>query len=355
MANNSVERSLEEIRCFIKISILCGKPTSEIIKTLDSYPGGSPLAKTAIYEWAKRFKEGRATVEDNPRTGRPADATDDVHVEAVAREIGQDPRSTCEQIAETLQISSASVHRILTEKLLKRKVVAKFVPHFLSDDQKDTRVRMCRANFSRYRKEGFPFLNRLVATDETWAHCYEPELKRQSAEWQSPGEPRPQKVRQGPTTLKQMWIFAYSNKRILLAHPVPPNTTVNKEYYREFLVKLHRAISDKQPDLLAAGVVLLHDNATCHKAQLVQSQLEAFQWEELPHPPYSPDLSPCDFDLFPILKEPLRGQRFRTLQDLGTAVTERARELDKGGLCRGIERLPDRWTKAMEKEGDYFE
>ncbi len=45
-----------------------------------------------------------------------------------------------------------------------------------------------------------------------------------------------------------------------------------------------------------------------HQAASVVNQLDNWHWEVLGHPPYSPDLSPCDFHLFATLKEPLRGQ-----------------------------------------------
>ena len=43
--------------------------------------------------------------------------------------------------------------------------------------------------------------------------------------------------------------------------------------------------------------------------------------KELLHPPYSPDLSPPDFDLFPKLKKTLRGKRFATIEEASAEVT----------------------------------
>ena len=42
----------------------------------------------------------------------------------------------------------------------------------------------------------------------------------------------------------------------------------------------------------------------------------------VPQPPYSPDLGPCDFWLFPKLKEKLRGCRYETIEDMKEAVTK---------------------------------
>ena len=44
-----------------------------------------------------------------------------------------------------------------------------------------------------------------------------------------------------------------------------------------------------------SGVHLLHDNASSHKCEVVKSFLASEKVKVLNHPPYSPDLSPCDF------------------------------------------------------------
>ncbi|GFS06490.1 histone-lysine N-methyltransferase SETMAR [Elysia marginata] len=57
-----------------------------------------------------------------------------------------------------------------------------------------------------------------------------------------------------------------------------------------------------RPGLLRRGVVLQHDNATPHSANLTQQWLQRYGWEILPHPTHSPDLTPSDFYLFGALK-----------------------------------------------------
>jgi hypothetical protein len=49
--------------------------------------------------------------------------------------------------------------------------------------------------------------------------------------------------------------------------------------------------------------IILHDNARAPTADAVEDLLR--RWEILEHPPYSPDISPCDYDPFTKMKEPL--------------------------------------------------
>ena len=50
----------------------------------------------------------------------------------------------------------------------------------------------------------------------------------------------------------------------------------------------------KSSGMLSDRIILLHDNARPHNANMVRDKLQRFGWETLQHPPYHPDLSPCD-------------------------------------------------------------
>ena len=58
--------------------------------------------------------------------------------------------------------------------------------------------------------------------------------------------------------------------------------------------------------------VIFHENARSHTAADVTDLLRCCRWGILEHPPYSPDMNPCDYDLFAKMKEPLRGTRYNT-------------------------------------------
>jgi len=57
------------------------------------------------------------------------------------------------------------------------------------------------------------------------------------------------------------------------------------------------------PHLAKKKVLLDHDNAPAHTSALAKAKLVELGYELLPDPPYSPDLDPCDFFLFPNLKK----------------------------------------------------
>jgi hypothetical protein len=87
----------------------------------------------------------------------------------------------------------------------------------------------------------------------------------------------------------------------------------------------------------------------------VTDLLSNYKWEVLPHAPYSPNISPPDFDLFPKLKELMRGHRFSSLEEVSAAVTRAIRGLKQSSTLNGKANLPKRWDAVIEKEGDYIE
>jgi histone-lysine N-methyltransferase SETMAR len=96
-------------------------------------------------------------------------------------------------------------------------------------------------------------------------------------------------------------------------------------------------------------------NARPHVSGAVSEILEKYGRQVLPHPPYSPDMSPTAFDLFPKLKKLLRGKRFRSIEEVSNEVTRVIRRIKNEGALTGIQDLPKRWTAVIKHNGDYIE
>ena len=77
--------------------------------------------------------------------------------------------------------------------------------------------------------------------------------------------------------------------------------------------------------------------------------------QTVPHRPFSPDLAPCDFYLFPKLKEKLRGCRYETIEEMKETVTEVIDTLTQEGFHGAFQKLLKRHNKCIAAGGDYFE
>ena len=88
--------------------------------------------------------------------------------------------------------------------------------------------------------------------------------------------------------------------------PCPSGHTVTGRFYKNSVLKKVKEFYNKKlPSKRWSGVHLLYDPASSHKCEVVKSFLASKKVKVLNHPPYSPDPSPCDFFLFPRLKEML--------------------------------------------------
>ena len=155
---------------------------------------GSAPSYAQVKFWVGEFKRGRTSLEDESRSGRPLDATDEEMCKKVRDLVYSDRRIQVEEIAQALGISHG---------LGMRKLTARSVPKSLSNEQMATRASVCSALLKRFRSKDY-FLLRLVTVDETWVHYYEPENKAQSRQRVGPGSPRPKKFKTQPSAGKVM-------------------------------------------------------------------------------------------------------------------------------------------------------
>ena len=105
----------------------------ETFQMLQQSYGEDCLIRTQCHEWYQRFKSGRTSIEDDPKSGRSSTSMDDDNVEKVLAVIRQNCRLTVREVSEEVGAYKSSCHLILTEKPKMRRVVAKSVPrHSLS-------------------------------------------------------------------------------------------------------------------------------------------------------------------------------------------------------------------------------
>jgi transposase len=83
--------------------------------------------------------------------------------------------------------------------------------------------------------------------------------------------------------------------------------------------------------------------------------LNSWGWEILPHPPYSPDSAPSDFQIFPRMKKHLRGQRFHSNEDVQNEVKKWLHAQDAFFFYEVLDKLIYRYDKCLNRLGDYVE
>jgi len=115
---------------------------------------------------------------------------------------------------------------------------------------------------------------------------------------------------------------------ILLIDYLIKGQTINAEYYSSLTVQLKDILKEKRRGKITKRVLFLHDNAPAHRALATQKKLAYLGFQCLDHPPYSPNLAPSDYHLFPGLKKQLKGRHFSSdAEVIAVAVTWLDRQL----------------------------
>lgn len=327
----------------------------EITRRLQKVFGEDALQKSAVYKWIDRFKSGWTETYDAPREGRPSSSVTEVNIKRVQDLLEEDRRIDIRFISEIIGISYGSVHHILTENLGLTKLCARWIPRLLTCTQMDARVVLSKSNLRSMDRDP-DFYEKLITVDETWIHYYDPDSKQQSQQWLPRGSNPPLKARVTPSLGKVMATIFWDATGILLIDYLQKGLTINAQYYGSLIENdVRKALRKKRPGKLTRGIILLHDNARSHTARHTQEIIERLGWQLLPHPAYSPDLAPCDFYLFPRMKDYLRGFDFQSIEDLKFEVNKWVKAQDPGFFTRGFEKLADRYQKCIDLGGGYVE
>lgn len=260
------------------------------------YPVSGPAYST-VRRWNIKFKLGDISLKEEERTGHPKVAVIQENVNKVLKLVRADRKIKVREIADIIRISTGSVFTILHEHLNMKKLCARWVPRFLTADQKQQRVDDSERCLTILQHDPKNFYLRYVTMDETWIHHYTPESNKQSAEWVENGETRPMRAKTQTSAGKVMASVFWDTQGIILVDYLQKGKTINSEYYVQLLIKLKKEIALKRPGMQKKKTLFHQVNAPAHRSMATMAKLQELHFELLPHPPYSPDLAPSDYYL----------------------------------------------------------
>lgn len=344
-----------EQRIVIKFLWKLGKQKADILRDLQHIYGEHALKQRTVEKWMQLFRQGRESTDDDSRSGRPATSTSGDHVAAVEKILSDNPKVTTRELAETLRVSVGSIVTILHDRLHMSKISSRWVPRLLTTANKEIRSELCLSFMNKFDHDPEDFLQRIVTGDETWLYIYDPEPKQASMQWRPIGSKAPIKPKVEKSQAKVMATVFFDSVGVLLVHYLEPGLTITAARYNDILTSLREAIRVKRRGKLTRGVIFHHDNCPAHRSNLVQQSLHQHRFEILPHPPYSPDLAPADFHLFPKIKKNLKGKHFDNLQMLQDAFEQLLDDQTPDFYHSAFTDWRQRADKCFQLNGDYVE
>ena len=328
----------------MKFLVNLGKGPTDCLKLLHEVYGEATMSCVHLFEWHKHFTSGHEDVEDDPKSGRlPQQKSADIG--KVNELVWSNHRLTVHIMAEELNINYEFVHIILLEELHMHKVCTKIVPKLLSDDQKQHHIWV-------YKQIQISLA----------ASSLETNLGCSNTTWKPRGSGRPQihhdqkKVHMSKSKIKTMQITFFDQKSLMHHKFVPQDQTANQHFYQQVLNCLNDWVHCCRPALWKdKSWMLHHDNAPAHTALSMWQLLTNKRVAVLGHPPYSLDLAPCDFWLFPKLKSVVKGMHFASVGNIKDCMTRELRCLMKEDFANCFRVWQGWMIKCSNSGGEYFE
>ncbi|UYV62778.1 hypothetical protein LAZ67_2001908 [Cordylochernes scorpioides] len=189
---------MEDQRICIKFCVKNGFKGAENFWMLQTAYGDAVMSRRRVFEWYKRFKEGRKETADKERSGRPPTST------------------TPEKVDKVLDLNA-------------RKETASLNFEATTDDPE--------------------LLKRVITGDETWIYGFDSETIQQASEWCFKNEPRPKKARKAPSKVKVMLTVFFDYQGIVHHVFKQQGSTITADSYLGVLRRLRDAIRQKRPEL----------------------------------------------------------------------------------------------------------
>ena len=333
-----------EIRTIIKFILVSGKTNLEIYEEVSRVCGEGVSSLRTIQRWVARFRGNDFSVEDKSRIGRPREEID---VKVIEDMLDCDPHVSAREIGRRLAINKNRIVDILKNQLQMSKVCAKWIPHQLSSSQKIMRVRCAREMLHVLSD---PIQHRLVYTqDESWIHWRNP----RKLMWVKSGISHPVELRGRFPSKKQMVSVIFNSEGIVSIVFLPSEENFTKRFFEDVVVENFVSEVEIPKTRDKKRKIKFHcDNSRTH---LIDEKLRQLNIPRLVHPPYSPDLAPCDFFLFGYVKTCLEGIVFESTEELIQTTTQVLRSIPRHMFESVYREWVSRLWRCIELNGEYVE
>lgn len=330
-----------------------GMNAPAIERKINSVLGTGTVSARNCQRTIAKFIVGDFVVDDDVRSGRPL-VKEDVE-DRIKEVLMRDKYATSRNMAEELSLSHTTILRHL-HQMGKQYLANRWLPHLLSEENKANRERICGELLSMHQRNDF--LTQLITVDEVWVYWDNANRSYHDRSWYGAGDQPTTSIRRCLTAQKHLATIFWDVKGILLCDVLPRGKNINAELYCTQLDKLVDAIRQKRhrlPGNSFENFHFLQDNARPHTARLTQDKLAEIGFTVLPHPPYSPDLSPSDYYLFSPMKNSLRGKTYHSAEEVNGDLEKWFASKHEDFYANGIKQLPERWKKCVDLKGDYFQ
>jgi histone-lysine N-methyltransferase SETMAR len=261
-----------------------------------------------------------------------------------------EPFASLRRIAKGIRIPKSTVYYNLVYAMGWKLKHLKWVPHRLSDTQKQSRVEKASELLTLLRSVFHQGMDYVITLDESWFYLstdYE-------QIWLPYGKNPPERERKLISSTKIMIAIVWRASGILLIKMLPKGRKFKCQYMIDDILKPLCERLNVSRDPSSRKFVIHFDNAKPHNGKIVQEYFKANRLRRAPHPAFPPDVAPTNFFLLGYVKDQLQGRTFEDGESLLDAVEEIVTSIPQETLQKVYQEWLRRLEAVIASDGDYI-
>ena len=320
----------------------------------DKYQKEPPSANHIKF-WSLKLLETGSLVKDRPRSGRPSTASSDDNKENVKQAVRDNPQTSIRSVSAVVGVSKSSVGRILHKEKFHP-----FKPSYcqeLYDGDEDRRLQFCQTIVEMSNNDP-ALIRKLVFSDECHFELHGRVNKHNIHFW---GTENPHEIIECPVKTVSLTVWAAISYNGVLSFDLSRHT-MNSERYCQIL---REKVLPNMIRGACATWFFQQDGAPPHyslEAREILSNGLPQRWigrrGAIEWPARSPDLTPCDFWLWPYLKSKVynpAGRKFENVEELQAKITEELVLIPLQMFRDSLQDFRKRVDQCIAKDGEHFE
>ena len=219
------------IRFYIFTRFKLGFNATQIHEELRGAWSDGYVSYTTVAEWVHRFKQGRTSVEDDPRVGRSVTEATDQNIEVIRTLIDENPHISIRYMVFETGSSYGNINRIIHDELKLKKLCAKWVPHQLTEKCKQQRMEISQENLAKLESSQWRLYD-IIAGDKTRIHHRSTGSKQNDMAWCSEGASSATVVKRNQSDQKNMFVVFFRATGSAFIHMIESRNSMTGAYYK---------------------------------------------------------------------------------------------------------------------------
>ena len=329
-----------------------GLDHEQISELLQIKFGESAYKSSTIYKWMKEAKLNLPLAKQTLSEKKEKISYDEQLLKRIQEILKEEPFSSIRSIASKINAPKSTVYRYMKDHLHYVYRHTRWLPHFLTNQQKLKRVKDCEILLGIINSSKHNSYRNIITGDQSW-FLYKYQY---SGKWILETNENPKGDGSKISISKIMFTIIWGVYGFYVIDMLPNDCKYNSQYFIDnILQKLIEKDQEIWPRKSNHKIWIHIDNCSVHNSMATENFINKSHFKRAPHPPYSPDIAPSDFFLFGFIKDKLKGNSFNKPDEVFEAVNEILAKISHETLIKVFKEWESRCKWVVQHNGEYYD